>query len=230
MEVTQRRPLDAKGGHLAKYNDGRLLLREIAQCPEEELEAFQDIEKYRFFNNNNLWIDLLFLKDYFSKNKRIYLPLILKPTKLDPRDDLSPDIFQVETAMGAAISLFEGASAVKVSKTRFIPVKGHNDLLAIWSDCYIVKKDKGLISNSLRNNMPPISISLDPEFFRKIDMFFERFKNGPPSLVQCESLTVKGNIFFENDVKIIGRVLIENTKDTPGVIPKGTVVDHDILI
>jgi UTP--glucose-1-phosphate uridylyltransferase len=230
MEVTQRRPLDAKGGHLAKYNDGRLLLREIAQCPEEELEAFQDIEKYRFFNTNNLWIDLLFLKDYFSKNKRIYLPLILKPTKLDPRDDLSPDIFQVETAMGAAISLFEGASAVKVSKTRFIPVKGHNDLLAIWSDCYIVKKDKGLISNPLRNNMPPISISLDPEFFRKIDMFFERFKNGPPSLVQCESLTVKGNIFFENDVKIIGRVLIENTKDTPGVIPKGTVVDHDILI
>jgi UTP--glucose-1-phosphate uridylyltransferase len=230
MEITQRRPLDAKGGHLAKHKNGRLILREIAQCPEEELEAFQDINKYRFFNTNNLWIDLVFLKDYVSKYKRIYLPLILKPGKLDPRDDLSPDIFQVETAMGAAISMFEGASAVKVSKARFMPVKGHNDLLAIWSDCYMIKKNKGLVLDPARENMLPISISLDPEFYRKIDMFFDRFKDGPPSLLQCESLTVKGNIFFEKDVKIIGKVHIENTKDTPAVIPKGTVVKNDIWI
>ncbi len=230
MEVTQRRALDAKGGHLAMHKNGRLILREIAQCPEEELEAFQDITKYLFFNTNNLWIDLVFLKDYVSKYNKIYLPLILKPGKLDPRDDLSPDIFQVETAMGAAISIFDGASAVKVSKERFMPVKGHNDLLAIWSDCYIVKENKGLSPNPVRDSMVAISISLDPEFYRKIDMFFDRFKDGPPSLVQCESLTVKGNIFFEKDVKIIGKVHIENTKDTPAIIPKGTVVNRDILI
>jgi UTP--glucose-1-phosphate uridylyltransferase len=230
MEVTQRRPLDAKGGHLAKHKNGRLILREIAQCPEDELDAFQDIEKYRFFNTNNLWIDLVFLNDYISKHKRIELPLILKPAKLDPRDDLSPDIFQVETAMGAAISLFEGASAIKVSKTRFIPVKGHNDLLSIWSDYYIVEEGKGMVINPVRDITLPINISLDPRFFRKIDMFFERFPSGPPSLVQCESLTVKGNIIFEKDVKVIGKVLIENTKDTPAIIPKGTLVNQDILI
>lgn len=230
MEVTQRRPLDAKGGHLAKHKNGRLILREIAQCPEEELEAFQDIKKYRFFNTNNLWIDLVFLRDYVSKYNKIYLPLILKPGKLDPRDDFSPDIFQVETAMGASISMFKGASAVKVSKARFLPVKGHNDLLAIWSDCYIVKQNKGVIPNPARGSMLPISISLDPEFYRKIDMFFDRFKDGPPSLVQCESLTVKGNIFFGKDIRIIGRVHIKNTKETPAVIPNGTLIDHDILI
>jgi UTP--glucose-1-phosphate uridylyltransferase len=136
----------------------------------------------------------------------------------------------VETAMGAAISMFKGASAVKVSKARFLPVKGHNDLLAIWSDCYIVKQNKGVIPNPARGSMLPISISLDPEFYRKIDMFFDRFKDGPPSLVQCESLTVKGNIFFGKDIRIIGRVHIKNTKETPAVIPNGTLIDHDILI
>ncbi len=229
MEVTQRRPLDAKGGHLAKQKNGRLILREIAQCPEEEIEAFQDIQKYRFFNTNNLWIDLVFLKDYFSKYKKFYLPLILKPGKLDPRDDLSPDIFQVETAMGAAISMFEGASAIKVSKARFMPVKGHNDLLAVWSDCYVVQKNKGIVSNPDRDGMVPITISLDPEFYRKIDMFFDRFKDGPPSLVQCDSLTVKGNVFFGKDIKVKGRVHIENTKKTPAFIPDGTVLNHDVL-
>lgn len=230
MEVTQRRPLDAKGGHLAKHKNGRFILREIAQCPEEELEAFQDIEKYRFFNTNNLWIDLVFLKDYISKYKKIYLPLILKPGKLDPRDDISPDIFQVETAMGAAISMFEGASAVKVSKARFMPVKGHNDLLAIWSDCYVVKGTKGIVSNPARQSLGPISISLDPEFYRKIDMFFERFKEGPPSLVQCESLTVNGDVYFDKDIKLIGKIKIENTQKNAFLIPKGTVIKHDILI
>jgi UTP--glucose-1-phosphate uridylyltransferase len=74
MEVTQRRPLDAKGGHLAKYKDGRHVLREIAQCPEEELEAFQNIEKYRFFNTNNLWIDLVFLKIISQNTKEFTFP------------------------------------------------------------------------------------------------------------------------------------------------------------
>ena len=229
MEVTRRRPLDAKGGHLAKQKNGRLILREIAQCPEDELDAFQDIKKYRFFNTNNLWIDLQFLKEYISKYKKIYLPLILKPGKLDPRDDLSPDIFQVETAMGAAISMFEGATAVIVSKSRFMPVKGHNDLLAVWSDCYVVKEKKGIVLNPARESMAPISISLDPEFYRKIDLFFERFKDGPPSLVQCESLTVKGDVFFGKNIKIIGKIKIENTKKNPVIIPKGSIIKHDLI-
>ena len=124
MEVTQRRPMDAKGGHLAYRADGSLVLREIAQCPDDELDAFQDIEKYRFFNTNNLWLDLVFLEEYLAKNRIVRLPMILKPAKLDPRDSTSPEIYQVETAMGAAVSLFKGAAAVNVSKSRFIPVKG----------------------------------------------------------------------------------------------------------
>ncbi|MEM1008692.1 MAG: UTP--glucose-1-phosphate uridylyltransferase, partial [Myxococcota bacterium] len=56
MEVTQRTPADRKGGHLAKSKQGQLLLRESAQCPEQDQEDFQNIDKHRYFNTNNLWV------------------------------------------------------------------------------------------------------------------------------------------------------------------------------
>ena len=34
------------------------MLREVAQTPDEDLDAFQDIARHRFFNTNNLWLDL----------------------------------------------------------------------------------------------------------------------------------------------------------------------------
>ena len=34
-----------------------LLLRESAQCPDEDEKAFQDVSKHKFFNTNNLWIN-----------------------------------------------------------------------------------------------------------------------------------------------------------------------------
>ncbi len=228
MEVTQRRPMDAKGGHLACRADGSLVLREIAQCPDDELDAFQDIEKYRFFNTNNLWIDLAFLEKYLEKNRIVRLPMILKPAKLDPRDPTSPDIYQIETAMGAAVSLFKGAAAVNVSKSRFIPVKGHNDLLAISSDCYVVTDHCELALNPVREQAPQIEISLDPAFYKNVDMFFERFRRGVPSLVDCESLTVTGDVFFEENVKIQGRVRVENRSEKPAVVLKNTVIDRDL--
>ncbi|MFT6498248.1 MAG: UDP-N-acetylglucosamine pyrophosphorylase, partial [Akkermansiaceae bacterium] len=63
MEVTRRTEADKKGGHLATRKvDGRLLLREVAQCPEEDLESFQNIERHQFFNTNNIWVNLEKLK------------------------------------------------------------------------------------------------------------------------------------------------------------------------
>ena len=62
MEVAFRTQADRKGGHLAQRPDGQFMLREIAQCPPEELAEFQDINTYKFFNTNNLWIHLPSLK------------------------------------------------------------------------------------------------------------------------------------------------------------------------
>ncbi|MBE9544631.1 MAG: UTP--glucose-1-phosphate uridylyltransferase, partial [Proteobacteria bacterium] len=123
MEVAEKTPADIKGGHLARHKNGRLILREAAQCPADELDAFQDIQHYRFFNTNNVWINLKALKKLFDQQKMIHLPLILNPKTLDPRDGNSPPVYQIESAMGAAISLFDGATAVNVPRTRFYPVK-----------------------------------------------------------------------------------------------------------
>merc|ERR1711972_991246 len=136
MEVATRTDADKKGGHLARdAKTGGLLLRESAQCPEADEKAFQDVTKYRFFNTNNLWVDLVALKDIFEKNGGcIPLPVMQNAKTVDPRDKKSTPVLQLETAMGAAISCFEGASAIVVPRERFAPVKTTNDLLALRSD------------------------------------------------------------------------------------------------
>ena len=112
MEVAEKTPADIKGGHLARHENGRLILREAAQCPEDELESFQDIERYRFFNTNNIWINLNALKQVFDQQKMLRLPMILNPKTLDPRNSDSPPVYQIESAMGAAIFLFDDATAI----------------------------------------------------------------------------------------------------------------------
>ena len=57
MEVCKRTEMDKKGGHLAETKEGQLILREVAQCPEEDIEEFQNINKYKYFNTNNFWIN-----------------------------------------------------------------------------------------------------------------------------------------------------------------------------
>merc|ERR550532_3039839 len=67
MEVAVRTDADKKGGHLARDSrSGGLLLRESAQCPDEDEKEFQNVEKYKFFNTNNLWVDLVALRKAFD--------------------------------------------------------------------------------------------------------------------------------------------------------------------
>jgi len=203
MEVSDRTPADLKGGHLARLQNGRLVLRELAQCPHDEIEAFQDNSRYRFFNTNNIWVNLPFLNALIEKHRIIHLPMILNPKTLDPRDNNSPKVYQVETAMGAAISFFEGATAVKVPRTRFFPVKKCNELLAVQSDCFVFSENNTLTPHPNRK-FDAIKIDLDPKYYGKIDAFNERFQNGAPSLIECESLTVSGDVFFEEKPVSIG--------------------------
>ena len=227
MEVSQRTPADVKGGHLAKHKDGYLVLREIAQCDKADLDIFQDIGYHCFFNTNNIWINLGFLKELIAGDGGIRLPMILNPKTLDPRDENSPPIYQVETAMGSAISLFKGAAAVQVPKSRLIPVKTCNDLLAVRSDCFIMNDNNDLILNPQRP-FDVLKIALDPAYYRKIDQFDQRFPEGVPSLKDCESLTVQGDVRFQGQVVIRGNVRITNHGPGQAVIEKGTIIDRDV--
>jgi len=234
MEVAEKTPSDVKGGHLAKIKkNDRFVLREAAQCPKEEVVAFQKIGPYRYFNTNSIWINLNSLNQIFKKNNKILLPLILNSKSLDPRDENSPPVYQFETAMGAAISLFANAAAVRVPRSRFFPVKTCNDLLAMRSDCFVFTAKKNLRMNpdrKIKQKQETIRIMLDPKFYGKIDDFDKRFTGGVPSLVDCYSLSIEGDVLFERDVSIKGSVTIKNTQPSQATIRKGTVIDQDLVI
>jgi UTP--glucose-1-phosphate uridylyltransferase len=220
-------PADIKGGHIARHRNGRLILRESAQCPKDELGAFRDIKRYKFFNTNNIWIDLDYLEKIIKKHGAIKLPMIRNPKTLDPRDENSPKVYQIETAMGAAISLFEGATLIKVPPARFFPVKKCSDLLVVRSDRFTFSPENNLILNpNVCSDM--IHIDLDQQYYGKIDLFDERFAEGVPSLIDCESLTVEGDVHFEGNITIKGKVVVKNRGKSKVVIKKRTVIDKDL--
>ena len=140
MEVADRTAADRKGGHLAQRAGGTVRPRAARDRPDarsEDLDAFQDITRHRFFNTNTLWIDLRALADVLAARDGVLgLPMIVNRKTVDPSDPGSTPVIQLETAMGAAIDVFEGARAVRVPRERFAPVKTTDDLLALRSDAY----------------------------------------------------------------------------------------------
>jgi UDP-N-acetylglucosamine pyrophosphorylase len=221
MEVAERTASDRKGGHLARRN-GRLLLRESAQCSDADVAAFQDIEKHRFFNTNNLWVRLDYLKQALDANHGfIPLPMIKNAKTVDPRGKTSAPVFQLETAMGAAIECFEDAGAVVVPRSRFAPVKTTADLLALRSDAYRVTDDWRIV---LAGERPP-TIDLDPSHYKMVDQLDEKLKEGVPSLKACRELTVRGPILFNARNVLRGTVSLTNKSPAARPLPPGDYVD-----
>ncbi|MFP4277820.1 MAG: UTP--glucose-1-phosphate uridylyltransferase [Wenzhouxiangella sp.] len=222
MEVTDRTAADRKGGHLAMDHDGRLRLREAAQCPAEERDLFQDIERYRYFNTNNLWLDLEALDEELERRDGILgLPMIRNLKHVVPEDPSTPQAVQVETAMGSALEIFEDARILRVPRQRFAPVKTTSDLLVLWSDRYRLDPSGQLqpvCDNSLR-------VDLDPAFYATIDAFRQRFAHGAPSLADAESVSITGDIRFEAGVVLRGKVRLVNHGPDPCVIAAGSVID-----
>jgi len=227
MEVAQKTPSDIKGGHLARLKNGRLVLRESAQCPKEELDAFRDIRRYRYFNTNNIWIRLDALQALIQRRGVLALPMIINPKTLDPRDPDSPPVYQIESAMGAAISLFDNAVAVQVPRSRFMPVKKCADLLAVRSDLYQLLSDWRLQANPARRLGPP-KIDLDDRFYKRVDDFEARFPAGVPSLLNCSALTIHGDARFDADVVVEGAVILRNRHAQQALVPKGRVLSGEI--
>lgn len=219
MEVCARTEADRKGGHLCQDKHGQLMLREVAQCPPEELDEFQNVELYSYFNTNNLWIDLKALQwNLIAGEGIILLPLIVNPKTVD-----GTPVYQLETAMGAAISVFNGARAVLVPRSRFSPVKKNNDLLAIWSDLYELNDQYQVVMRRGVESIPPIE--LDERYYGRIDQLLERFRDGVPSLLNCSSLKISGDISFGEDVICEGKVNL--TAENP-VHVKSKLLSGDI--
>jgi UDP-N-acetylglucosamine pyrophosphorylase len=223
MEVTRRTAADRKGGHLARRkSDGRLLLREVAQCPESDLEAFQDIDKHRYFNTNSLWLRLDLLKDQLAADAGVLpLPMIRNLKTVDPRDKKSTPVIQLEVAMGAAIECFEGAAAIEVPRSRFAPVKTTGDLLALRSDAYEILPDGQVRLDGSRSGKPPLVVLSDE--YKMVDSLDGL---GVPGLLSCDSLTISGPVKFTAGVVIEGKVEIRNASGSIKEVPAGTYCDR----
>jgi UTP--glucose-1-phosphate uridylyltransferase len=225
MEVADRTEADRKGGHLARLSGGGLVLRERAQTPESDLSAFHDVTRHRFFNTNNLWLDLEALARLLDDSDGfLRLPLIVNRKPVDPSDLSTPEVLQLESAMGAAVGVFNGAQALRVPRRRFAPVKTTDDLLAVRSDAYTLGDDGRVELARERGDCPPV-IELDPRFYKLLPDFDARFPAGAPSLVACERLRVVGDVRFERGVVIRGSVTIEQTGAEQLRIEDGAVLE-----
>jgi UTP--glucose-1-phosphate uridylyltransferase len=223
MEVTDRTEADRKGGHIARRagGTGSYLLRETAQTPEEDLEALQDISRHRYVNTNNLWVDLRALKRVLAERDGVLgLPLIVNRKTVDPGDKSTPEVFQLETAMGAAIGVFEGARPVRVSRQRFSPVKTTEDLLALRSDAYVLTDDARVELAPERDGTPPV-VDLDGDHYKLLRDFEARFPAGAPSLVGAERLAVEGDVEFGSGVVARGSVTVRG----PHTVQDGEVLE-----
>lgn len=226
VEVADRTPADRKGGHLARRQDGQLILREIAQCPAEDMDSFQDIGRHRYFNTNNLWLHLPTLRRVLDERHfRLGLPMIRNRKTLDPRDPESPAVYQLETAMGSAIAVFDGAEAVRVPRTRFAPVKKTNDLLAVRSDAYVLTEDFRVVLVEERGSVPP-SVELDSDYYRFVNDLDQHFPAGAPSLRCCDRLQVDGEFQFGRNVVLRGDVHFRNRTSVCQVVPDGLLIDN----
>ncbi|MCG7311344.1 UTP--glucose-1-phosphate uridylyltransferase [Brachybacterium sp. ACRRE] len=219
-ELCPRTPADRKGGHLAvRKSDGRLILRDTAQTPEEEMDFFTDEHRHPFFHTNNLWMDLEKLDAVLRAHDGVMpLPMIRNAKTVDPSDKSSTPVYQIESAMGAAIEVFEGASAIVVGRDRFLPVKATSDLLLVRSDVYDLDPKSALVQQ-----VPSApTVSLDGDHYKLIGDFDARFPHGVPSLREASSLSVTGDHTFGRDVVARGDAVVG--PEDPAQIPDGTVL------
>ncbi len=217
-EVCRRTINDRKGGHLAvRKRDGQLILRDTAQTAPEEMDFFTDEHRHPFFHTNNLWFDLRrLLTTLVERDAVLGLPIIRNEKNVDPTDSSSPRVIQIESAMGAAIEVFPGATAICVGRDRFQPVKTTSELLLLRSDIYDLDDDGRLAAIA-----PSPEITLDGHY--KTIQDFDRRIPVAPSLKEAKALRVKGDWTFGKDVRVVGEVELTD-EGAPQTIPDGTVL------
>ena len=224
VEVAERTLNDRKGGHLAvRRSDGQLVLRESVMVVDDDQEHFQDIRRHQWFNTNNLWVDLDRLDQLLrERDGDLGLPIIVNRKTVDPTRPDSTPVIQIESAMGSAVEAFEGSVALRVPRSRFRPVKTTNELLLLRSDVFELDERWRVVSTIDRGDP---TVRLDPTY-KLIHDFDARFPQGVPSLRECTSLQVTGDVTFGADVRAVGDVEVVATE--PATLPEGARLEGQV--
>ena len=217
-EVCTRTVNDRKGGHLARRrSDGRIVLRDNAMVVPGEEPFFADETRHSTFHANNLWVDLDVVARMLDERAGVLgLPVIVNRKTVDPTDKSSTKVIQIECAMGTAIEAIDGSRAMHVPRSRFRPVKTTNELTLVRSDLFRFEPDWRVAATTER---PDPLIDLSSEF-AFVDDLERLFPAGVPSLRECDSLRVRGDVTFGAGVVCRGDVLVQG----PVAVPDAAVL------
>ncbi len=95
--------------------EGKLRLLEVAQVPKSHEEDFKSVKKFKYFNTNNLWMNLEAIKSKVESHS-LDMEVIVNPKTLEG----GIRVIQLETAVGAAMKCFENACGVNVPRLKAI--------------------------------------------------------------------------------------------------------------
>jgi UTP--glucose-1-phosphate uridylyltransferase len=225
MELTNKTKADVKGGTIIDY-EGSVRLLEIAQVPKEHVNEFKSIKKFRYFNTNNIWMNLKAIKRVVENNE-LEMEIIPNGKTIpgDKKGESDISILQLETAVGAAIKHFGNAHGVNVPRRRFLPVKTCSDLMLVKSDLYTVKHGQLQMSTGRFGDAPLIKLGSD---FKKVSDFQKHIPS-IPKIIELDHLTITGAVNLGRSVTLKGTVIIVATEGQTIDIPPGSILENVVV-
>ena len=86
------------------------------------------------------------------------------------------------------------------------------------------------IEQNPERTTPLPSVALDQKYYKKIDMFQERFPKGAPSLIACDRLEVHGDVRFGRGVQCVGSVRVINRARKQLKVADNTRLEGEVIL
>jgi UTP--glucose-1-phosphate uridylyltransferase len=225
MELTNKTKADVKGGTIIDY-EGSVRLLEIAQVPKQHVNEFKSIKKFKYFNTNNIWMNVRAIKRVVENNE-LAMEIIPneKSIPADKKGDADQTVIQLETAVGAAIRHFKNAHGVNVPRRRFLPVKTCSDLMLVKSDLYTLQHGQLIMDHGRIGEAPLIKLGSN---FKKVSSFQSRIPS-IPKILDLDHLTITGDVTFGRGVTLKGTVIIVANESGSIAIPPGSILENVVV-